>query len=480
MLERQLKERIRVDRAPIIENIFLIGCRGVSGGRMKAVILAGGKGTRLADIAAGLPKPLVPVAGRPVLEYQIENLRRFGMTDITLIIGYQGSRIRKHFGDGSRFGVRVEYFEEEQPLGTAGALLCLRESLPERFLVLYGDLMLDIDFRRLIDRHVASAATATLVVHPNNHPADSDIVVVDDAQQVTGILPKNAPRREPYANLVNAGVFLLDREILDGIPAGEVADLESDVIVPAISRGSVYGYRTTEYIRDMGTRHRFEQVGADVRRGVVASRNLARRQRAIFLDRDGTINEFVGLVSRPEQLRIPDEVYSAIADINDSGFLAIVVSNQPVVARNLCTIGDLATITRRMETMLGERGAYVDDIYCCPHHPDAGYPEENPTYKIVCRCRKPGTGMIDEAVERWNIDRSCSFLIGDTTSDVEAARRAGVRSILLATGLAGEDAKYRVTPDLRARDLGAAVRLALDDLSSERRPADLASSARKV
>jgi histidinol-phosphate phosphatase family protein len=424
---------------------------------MRAVILAGGKGTRLATVAADTPKPLVPVLGRPVLEYQIDSLRRAGVTDVTLIVGHLAEQIVDYFGDGRAFGVRIDYIVEDRPLGTAGALVAQRDSLPEQFLVLYGDLMLDMDFARLAAFHADHPGRFTAVIHPNDHPYDSDLVVIDDTGGITGLVRKDAPRDRPYGNRVNAGVCVLDRSLLAGFEPGPPYDLERDVMAAAVAAGDAYGYHTTEYVKDMGTPDRYAKVAKHVGTGLVGARNLSLPQRAVFLDRDGTLNEHVGLLSRPDQLRIPQHVYRGLAALNASGFLAIVISNQPVVARNLCTLDELGEINRTFETLLGEHHVYVDDLLCCPHHPDRGYPEENPHYKVACDCRKPATALVERAVAAYNIDRSESWFVGDTTVDVQTGRNAGLRTVLLATGEAGRDGKYDIEPDLRADTLADAV-----------------------
>lgn len=424
---------------------------------MRAVILAGGRGQRLRPLTDDVPKVMVPVAGRPLLAYQIDNLRRYGLTDILLVTGYRSETIRGEFRDGSRHGVHLEYFVESHPLGTAGALALLQDNLPDELLVLYGDLMLDLDLNRMLAFHRGHCGTCTVAVHPNDHPADSDVVVMDSAELVRDVLRKNESRPDPYFNRVSAGVVVLDRAALAGLRGGGPLDLETDVLIPAMRAGMLYGYRTTEYVKDMGTHDRLAQVEHDVVSGVVQRRNLSRRQRAVFLDRDGTINDHVGLLVSPEQLHIRDEVYAALRLLNQSDYLAIVVSNQPVIARNLCSLEQLDAIHRRLETMLGERNVYIDDLYYCPHHEHAGYPGENKAYKIVCECRKPRTGMILQAARRYGIDLSASYLIGDTTVDVQTGKNAGVGTILLATGEGGRDGKYAVTPDATAENLLAAV-----------------------
>lgn len=431
---------------------------------IKAVILAGGKGTRLGTFAADVPKPLVEVAGTPVLEHQIASLRRSGVTEVVLCVGHLGQRIADRVGDGSRLGVRVEYAFEDRPLGTGGPLAGLTGTLGEHFLVLYGDVLCDIDFARLVAYHGERGWAVTLTAHPNDHPHDSDLLLVDGAGRLTGIVGKAQPRDRAYPNLVNAGVAVMARRALTRLAPGHPADLERDLVRPLIAAGAVGIYRTSEYLRDMGTPERLRECEEDLLSGRVRALRRGVRQRAVFFDRDGTLNTHVGLLTEPEQLEVPESAAAGVRAANRAGLLAIVVTNQPVVARNLVSAERLTEIHSRLETLLGRHGAYLDAIYHCPHHPDAGYPEENPALKIECACRKPGTALIDRAVADFGIDRLRSHMVGDSTVDIAAGRAARLRTVLLETGLAGADGKHPdAVPDLHAADVREAVRLILAD-----------------
>ncbi|MFC5700639.1 HAD-IIIA family hydrolase [Cohnella faecalis] len=424
---------------------------------MKAVIMAGGKGTRLSEFTKEIPKPLIPIGGKPVLEHQIRLFVRYGIRDILIVTGHLGERIEQYFEDGASFGAKIEYFREERPLGTAGALAFLKERLTDSFLLVYGDVLFDMDLERFAAFHRSQGTVGTLTVHPNNHPYDSDVLKVNAAGRVERIFRKNEKRDFDYSNCVNAGVYAFEPELLETIADNAKQDLEKDVLAALIGEGRISAYRTTEYMKDMGTPDRYALVQRHLEDGIVSAKNLSSKQKAIFLDRDGTLNKYVGLVSSPEQLEIEDGVVEALKLANDSAYLAIVVTNQPVVARNLCTEKELGLIHDRLETRLGERGVYVDDIVYCPHHPDKGYPEENVKYKIPCDCRKPSIGMLTQAAEKYNIDLAQSFLIGDTTVDLETGRNAGVTTVLVATGLGGTDGRYSVVPDYEADDLLEAV-----------------------
>jgi D-glycero-D-manno-heptose 1,7-bisphosphate phosphatase len=182
----------------------------------------------------------------------------------------------------------------------------------------------------------------------------------------------------------------------------------------------------------MGTPERFVQVSSDIEKGIVQQRNLTVKQKCVFLDRDGTINKFNGFAKKPEDLELIDGAADAIKKINRRGFLAIVVTNQPVIARGEVDIETLNLIHMKMETDLGKNGAYIDDLFYCPHHPDRGFPGERPEYKIDCECRKPKPGMILAAAEKYNIDLSLSYMAGDDARDVKAGIAAGCVPVLLA------------------------------------------------
>jgi len=433
---------------------------------MQAVIMAGGKGTRLRAITNDeIPKPMAPVAGKPILQWQIECLREQGVQDIVLIIGHLGEKIRDFLGDGKRFGVNIRYIEETIPLGTAGALSMLPPLLTEKsFFLVFGDVLFDIDLARMMEFHRKKKAKATLFVHPNSHPFDSDLVICDGSGKVFGFDSKHNVRTGWYHNCVNAGFYILDKTVCEKVQRESRTDLEKELLTEMVKSGdAVYAYRSSEYIKDVGTVERITAAEKELESGYIAQRSLRQRQKAIFLDRDGTINRKNGLVYREEQFVLENGVIDAIRKVNQSGYLAILVTNQPVVARGLCQIEDVENIHKKLETLLGQDGVYLDDIRFCPHHPDKGYPEENPAYKIPCHCRKPDIGMLTNCAEQYNIDLADSWMVGDTTMDIQTGKNAGTHTALVLTGDAGKDGKYDAVPDIVCKDLGQAVEMILEE-----------------
>ena len=422
---------------------------------MKAVIMAGGKGTRIASVRSDIPKPMIPVLGKPILEWQIECLKKNGITDILIGIGHLGHFIRDYFGDGKKFGVDISYYEEKEPLGTAGFLF-KAQGLDKDFLLLCGDTIFDIDFNRFIKFHQEKKALASLMTHPNNHPYDSSLIVTQieypaegsggmpaDTHKVAAWLAKEDERLW-YKNRVNAGIQIISPELLaltkkTLVPRHpenpDKIDLDRDVLKPAVQTGRIFAYDTTEYIKDMGTPDRLEQVEADLKSGLVQGKNLSQKQRAVFLDRDGTINKEVNFLTNIDDLELLPGAAEAIKKINSSGYLAIVVTNQPVIARGEVTLPQLNEIHAKLETLLGREGAYIDGLYFCPHHPDKGFEGERIAYKCECQCRKPKAGMLLQAAKDFNIDLSQSYMIGDSKRDFEAGQNAGCKgSILLHEG----------------------------------------------
>lgn len=418
---------------------------------MKTVIMAGGKGTRISSVASDIPKPMIKVEGKPVLEHEIECLRDQGFQDIIITVSHLGNMIMDYFGDGSvispvtgqPFGVHIEYYFEEQPLGNAGALFEIKDRLTSDFLLLNADAMFDVDFNRFVAFHKAHGGLATLFTHPNNHPYDSGVIIADENGVVERWLTKEDERPQYYKNCVNAGLHVLSPKILETDIAAAKVDLDRQLLKPLAGTGKMFCYNSPEYVKDMGTPERYYAVCEDFRAGRVKGKNLINKQKAVFLDRDGTVNKYVGFLRDIGEFELEDGVAEAVRKINASGYLAIVVTNQPVIARGEVSFEELQEIHNKMETLLGEQGAYLDAIYFCPHHPHKGYEGERPELKIDCECRKPKPGMLLQAARDFNIDLENSWMVGDGENDIAAGNRAGCRTALV--GNAGGEYGQAVT-----------------------------------
>jgi D,D-heptose 1,7-bisphosphate phosphatase len=323
--------------------------------------------------------------------------------------------------------------------------------------------MAAVDLAEIADRHLAAEADFTTLAHPNDHPHDSDLLEADAAGWVSAIHAYPHPPGAIYGNLVNAALYAVRREALRRFQAkGGKLDFTRDVIAPLVTGGArVLAHRSVDYIKDMGTPARLQRVEADWRAGRISLAEAARRRPAVFLDRDGTLNVEKGFLADAGELELIPGAGPALKALRQAGFRLVLVTNQPVIARGEATEAQVAAIHRRLEWELGQEGAYLDGLYLCPHHPDGGFPGERAELKMVCDCRKPATGLVDLACEALHVDRAGSWMIGDQTRDLELARRAGLRSVLVRTGAAGADGQFAATPDFTSDDIAAAAALIL-------------------
>lgn len=237
---------------------------------MQALILAGGEGTRLRPLTATIPKPVVPLAGRPFIAHMLEWLRAHGVDEVILSCGFMADGVRAVLGDGRQLGLRLRYLEEPEPLGTGGALKFAQELLAERFLMLNGDVLTDIDLSAQLAAHERSGARATLALIGVEDPTAYGLVRCNTDFTVRQFLEKPSPE-EVDTNLINAGCYVLEREVLDAMPpAGSNFSIERDVFPALVGRG-LYGFSAHGYWLDIGTPERYLQGTFDILEGTVAT-----------------------------------------------------------------------------------------------------------------------------------------------------------------------------------------------------------------
>lgn len=423
---------------------------------MKAFILAGGKGTRLSSITKGeIPKPMAVICGKPIIEWVILNLKKNGITDIIISVSHLKEVIFDFVKDGSPFGVNVSYVVEDEPLGSGGSLFLLKDKVDGDFIVCPGDAVFDINVEKMATFHRQKGALITLFAHPNLHPYDSDLIIANSDGLVTDFSFKNATRDFYYKNCVNAGIMIINSKALEGLTQLRKMNIEHDFVFPLITSKKVYAYLSTEYVKDVGTSERFEKTTRDILAGIPQKKNLNNKQKAIFLDRDGTINTFEGFVKKAEDIRLLQDVERAIGLINQSEYLTIIVSNQPVIARGESTFDEVEKMFNKIETLLGKEGVYVDGRYYCPHHPHSGFEGEIKELKFDCDCRKPKIGMLEKASVDFNLDLSQCIMVGDSERDVLTGKNAGIKTVRVTTGEQFKEGDNK--PDYTATSLLDAV-----------------------
>jgi len=432
----------------------------------QAVILAGGKGTRLRERLGDLPKPLIDVAGTPLLERQINSLKKYGYTNLIILVNYQAHYIEQFCAQGKFQDLTISIIDDGEPLGTAGATLKILNHLHDQVLIVYGDTMFDIDLHRFEQYHQQDPlVAATLFLHPNDHPADSDLTQLDPSGHVIQFHPYPHPANALLPNLVNAALYLINTNHLkryQDFPCP--SDFAKNLFPHMLRYGEKFlGYSSPEYIKDAGTPERLDHVIEAVKTGLVTRSNLSHLQRAVFIDRDGTLNKEISTyITNPDLLHIYEGVGDSLKRLNDSEWRTVLVTNQPVIARGECSFEDLGKVHAKLESEVGKCKAFFDKIYICPHHPDKGFDGEIQDLKIECACRKPSPGMFLNAQKDLNIDLASSWHIGDSTADLGAAINAGISSITVETGHGGLDDKYSFQPQFSSSDFQNAVEFILN------------------
>ena len=401
--------------------------------RPEVVILAGGFGTRLVpEIGKETPKSMALVDGIPLLEHQINLCKRYGLKNILILVHYLSPVIINYFGNGSNFGVKLNYHREEIPRGTAGAIYDVCHLLSDNFIVIYGDTFLDVNLRRFIEAKKVDCQVLTFC-HPNSHPYDSDILQIDESNNVVDVFRPSKSSKKIYDNVVNAALYYINKTVFtDFVSPHGIIDIASQLFPDLINKGiKVKAYKSVEYIKDFGTPDRYKEVNTQVALGIPEMLSTRIKRRCVFLDRDGVINYEVGHLSRIEDFELIPGAASGIKKLNKAGYLAICVTNQPVIARGELTLEGLNKIHQKMQVELGKEGAYLDEIIFCPHHPDSGFYGEVKELKMECNCRKPAPGMIEESILKFDIDRKSSWMIGDSSRDIDAGKAANIKTILI-------------------------------------------------
>jgi D,D-heptose 1,7-bisphosphate phosphatase len=393
----------------------------------QAVILCGGLGTRLGDLTATTPKPMLKVAGRPFIEHILQEVARYGIGRILLLAGRFGEQIQSAYHGKTLFGAQIEVLIEPTPLGTGGALRFAADHLDASFLLLNGDSWIDADLVALARswqhaRQQDPALQAQLLLKTVPDAGRFGTVSLQ-GDRVTEFREKS-PASSGQPGLINGGVYILDRRIVALAPAQTACSLESDMLPVLVKAGHVTGVAAAKdaYFIDIGLPETFSQSQQDLARH--------RSRPALFLDRDDTLNIDLGHTHRPEDLRWTPEAREAIKYANDAGYYVFVVTNQSGVARGLYDDAAVQAFHAAMQASLFEIGAHIDALDYCPHHPDGTVAH----LAKACHRRKPGPGMILDLAATWPVDLSKSLLIGNAETDVQAAEAAGIKGLLYTGG----------------------------------------------
>jgi len=407
-------------------------------------ILVGGLGTRLRPLTYKVPKPLIKINKKPFLFYLLSKLSSLDVKDVVLLVGYKADKVRRYCGDGKRFGLRIFYSEEKEPLGTGGALLNAFPSSNRPVLLLNGDSYFDLDLKNFTKFHKKKRALATIYAIEGDL-ADRGALVLEKNGRVKEFLEK----QKSGFGLFNAGAYLFDpraiREMHSLVAKGEIQkafSIEKDIFPIFAAKKKLFAYAGHGYFLDIGTFQSLHQAKEFFK-------NREKGKPAIFLDRDGVINKHRSdYVKSPEEFVFEEKAVKGLKELSKLGMPIFIVTNQSVVGRGIISKEMLTRIHKKMLSAFKKNAIKISGIFVCPHKP-----EDN------CSCRKPKPGMLFTIQKKFGIDLSRSYLIGDSSADIAMGNSVGCATILLKKGLKGEDRKYPATPCFIADDLLRAARI---------------------
>ena len=424
------------------------------------VIMSGGKGTRIKRYFKG-PKILINIFNKPLLYWHIRVAEKYKIKKILIITGYKSEEIEQYV-EKIKTNIKITFFKEKILNGTGGALIKVKKFLDDEFFLIYGDVIQNINLKKFYKFHTKKKSDITIFSHPNDHPESSDLIVADQKNRVKRIM-KYPHKTKIYGNLSIAAAFCIKKKVLNTTNVFKLKkiDLVKDILIKKLNL-KIYSYQSLDLIKDCGNINRVREINRN-KNLFNKLKDLNNKNKCIFLDMDGTIVEEVKRLNSYKKLKYYPQVGNIIKEINKSSFLVVLITNKPIIAKGFCSEDMLIKIFNSLETHLALSHSFLDRIYFCPHHPSRGFKGEVKSLKINCDCRKPKTGLLKKACREMNISHKKSWIIGDSTTDIQLAKNAKIKSILVNTGYKGQDKKFNVNPDFKFNNLKSAVRFILND-----------------
>lgn len=432
---------------------------------MKALLIAEGKSTLKGSTKENLDLAMLKIGGIPILQHHIELLKKHKITELFILTDQSKNEIIKYFGNGNNFGVYIGYVENNFPSEISKDIELPRGFYENELLIINNGLMINMELTRLIDFHKKKHSEYTLVVHPSTELCNYSLIELDEENKITRYIAKSDRKDLYFQNLIFAGVSLLSAKAVRLLFEKRGVNFDEEYVSMLCSKLNAYGYNTSEYLLEIQSKENLREAEQDYQTGKLARRNFEYKQKAVFLDRDGVINEETGYISKPQEMKLYDFTAAAIRKANASGYLTIAITNQSSIARGYITLNELKVIHNKMETDLAKENAYLDSIYYCPHHPERSIPGEQTEFNADCLCRKPKPGMLLDAAYKFNIDLSSSFVVGDSERDILAGKNAGCTTMGVMTGYGLRNTS--IFPDFLFSHLSEAIDFIVDDPYNE-------------
>lgn len=401
--------------------------------KFDVIIVAGGKGTRLKKIHKNVKILINLDSKKTLLGHIIDNLQQNNIKSATIMPGKNSDLIKNYLYKKNIKSFDLHFIEEKKLLGTAGCLLKLNyNNLKNDLLIIYGDLLLNIDTASFYEKHISANSDVTLFSHPSDHLEDSDILDVDEKNNVNNISFKPHKKKIISRNLTMAGIFFIKKKLIKLIPKNKKFDFSRDFLKLLLKRKyKIFSYHSREYCTDMGTPNRLKNAKKDYKLLKHKYYSLKNKLPAVFLDRDGVINKDQGPLKYSNPFNFLNGSLKGLQLLRNSKYLIFLITNQGAIAKGIISYELAISSFKKYEIYLSKNKFYFDKIYFCPHHPKKGFLNENKKFKINCNCRKPKPGLIFRAQKEFNIDLKKSYFIGDSLNDYLAAKRAGVKSIMI-------------------------------------------------
>lgn len=385
----------------------------------QAVILAGGRGSRLRPFTDTNPKPMVPINGRPFLEYLIEMLKENGIQEVVLLVGYLPEKIQEYFGNGSKFGIKIKYsytsFEDKSGNENESGIRIKNAEhlLDDKFLLMYCDNYWPVNLKKMTDFYSNMGRLAMTTVYNNKdgfgeYGKENNVSVSDDGS----VLKYDRTRKDPNLNGVDIGFFILNKKIIDLIPKHN-SHFEKEILPKLITENQLAAYQTDHRYYFITNKNTFQ-----------IAEKLLKPKKAVFLDRDGVINKKINndYVRNWKQFEFLPGAVEGLKFLCQNHFQTYIITNQRGISRGLMTEDDLNDIHQKMKQELKKHNVIINKIYYCPHG------------KGQCDCRKPKPGMLFKAANENYLDLPKTIFIGDSETDLQAGQAAGCKTILIKPG----------------------------------------------